>query len=66
MKKTSDSTLNQPFFLRNIGVGHVDLGNLGPTVDLHVSTLGCRLLYFEFYAANYEDPLKILLPTNVK
>ena len=66
MKKTSDSTFNPRFFLRNIGVGHVDIENLGPIVDLHVETLKTRLLYFEFYVAKYEDPLKLLLPTNVK
>ncbi len=56
--------LLQLFVLRNIGVGIVDIEDLGPMEMLNLIDLKTRLVYVNIFIANYEDALCVLMPTN--
>ena len=56
--------LLQLFVLRNIGVGIVDIEDLGPMEVLDENNLKTRMIYLNVYISNYEDALCVLMPTN--
>ena len=56
--------LLQLFVLRNIGVGIVDVENLGPPEILNVKDLRIKLIFFNVYIEDYEGAVNILMPTN--
>ena len=56
---------NQPEPSRNVGVGIVDLENLGPHLQLNVGAFKKSLLHCNVYIENYEQAFQVLIPSNV-